>query len=250
MLYMKTKRSDQGQTLYCFSPPVMLATMAIEGVLAAYILLRYRRGRFAKVAALILVLLGIFQLSEYQICGSHDAQFWSHFGLTAITLLPVAGLRLVSLVSKKRHFFFIGYGMAIALALVFLFVPQSVTGAYCGGNYIIFSGPAALYEFFGMYYFVLLIFGIWEALEIMRETGKRTVHRLLQWFIAGYLSFMLPMGIVYAFYAPARVAVTSIMCGFAVILAFIVAFLIVPKYYKHIYRSRDDAMVRTPPPSA
>jgi len=235
---MAEKEARRSQTFYCFSPPVMLATMLIEGGLAIYILFKYRKGRFAKVAALLLVLLGIFQLSEYQICGGQNPSFWSHFGLMAITLLPVAGLRLVSLVSKKRHYFFIGYGIAAALALVFLFVPQSVAGAYCGGNYIIFSGPAALYEFFGMYYFVFLIFGIWEALEVMRETTKKTVHRLLQWFIVGYLSFMLPMGIVYAFYAPARVAVTSIMCGFAVILAFIVAFLIVPKYYGYIYPAR------------
>jgi hypothetical protein len=232
------KKKIRSEAFYCFSPPVMLATMAIEGILAIYVLLRYREGRFAKVAAVLLVLLGIFQLSEYQICGSHDPQFWSHFGLVAITLLPVVGLRLISLVSKKKHFFFIGYGIAAALALIFVFVPQSITGAYCGGNYIIFSCPAALYEFFGMYYFVFLIFGIWEAVLIMKETPRKMVHRILQWFIMGYLSFMLPMGLVYAFYAPARVAVTSIMCGFAVILAFIVAFQIVPKYYRYIHSGK------------
>lgn len=233
----KTQHKTKGksQTFYCFTPPVMLATMIIEGGSALYILLRYRKGLFAKVAAGLLILLGVFQLSEYQICSVHDAEFWTHFGFIAITLLPAAGLWLISLVSKKRHFFFIGYGIAIILALIFLFVPQSITGAYCGGNYIIFSGPAALYELFGMYYLVYLIVGIWEALEIMRETPKKMVHRILHWFIFGYLSFMLPVGIIYAFYAPARVAVTSIMCGFAVILALIVTFLIVPKYYKYIY---------------
>ena len=231
----KPAMNNKGQILYCFSPPVMLATMAIEVGSAIYILLRYRKGLFAKVAAVLLVLLGIFQLSEYQICGAHDAAFWTHFGFIAITLLPAAGLWLISLVSKKRHFFYIGYGIAILLALTFLFVPQSITGAYCGGNYIIFSGPAALYEFFGIYYLVYLVVGIWEALDIMRETPKKMIHRVLHWFIIGYLSFMLPMGIVYAFYAPARVAVTSIMCGFAVILALIVTFLIVPNYYKYIY---------------
>jgi hypothetical protein len=229
---LPAKKNGRGETFYCFSPLIMLATMAVEGILAVYVLLRYREGRFAKVAAVLLVLLGIFQLSEYQICGSHDPQFWSHFGLVAITLLPVVGLRLVSLVSKKKHFFFIGYGIATALALIFVFVPQSITGAYCGGNYIIFSGPAALYTFFGMYYFVFLMLGIWEAVLIMRETPRKIVHRILRWFIIGYLSFMLPMGVAYAFYAPARAAVTSIMCGFAVILAFIVAFAIVPKYYQ------------------
>ena len=53
--------------------------------------------------------------------------------------------------------------------------------------------------------------------------------------VIGYLSFMLPMGIAYAFYEPARVAVASIMCGFALSLAFILALRIVPEYYKRSF---------------
>jgi len=221
-------------TLACFSPPVMLATMAIESVLAIYVLVRYRHGAFAKIAAILIALLGIFQLSEYQVCGNHDPQFWSHFGLAAITLLPIVGLQLISYVTKKRRFLVVGCVIAAGLALVFLLIPQSITGSLCGGNYVVFSGPTALYEFYGAYYFTFLVFAIWELLEAMRENKNGIIRRILRWFVIGYLSFMAPMGIVYALYAPARVAVTSIMCGFAVILAFIVAFQIVPKYYKHL----------------
>jgi hypothetical protein len=46
---------------------------------------------------------------------------------------------------------------------------------------------------------------------------------------------MLPMGIVYALYEQARMAVASIMCGFAVGLAIILAWRIVPAYYQHSF---------------
>ena len=46
---------------------------------------------------------------------------------------------------------------------------------------------------------------------------------------------LIVMGIVYAFYEPARMAVASIMCGFALALAFILALRVVPEYYKRSF---------------
>jgi hypothetical protein len=239
--YRETQPGEpRGVTLCCFSPPVMLATMVVEGVLAIYVLAKYRHGMFAKMAVLLIVLLGVFQLSEYQVCGNQNPQFWSRLGLVITTLLPIAGLQLISFVTQKRHFLAIGYAVGAALALVVIFVPQGVTGAFCGGNFIVFNGSAGLYEFYGAYYFAFLIFAIWESLEAMHENKGRMIRRVLRWFVIGYLSFMVPMGIVYAIYAPARAAMTSIMCGFAVILAFIVAFQIVPEYYQYRYGRKAD----------
>jgi hypothetical protein len=134
----------------------------------------------------------------------------------------------------------IGYILAGILALIFIFNSHSITQSFCGGNYVIFSGPTALYQFFGAYYFAFLIFAIWESLEMMRKNENQFVRKVLQWFVIGYFSFMAPMGIVYAFYAPARSAVASIMCGFAVLLAIIVAFRIVPEYYRYVYEENES----------
>lgn len=235
----ESQTKAKSQTFYCFSPPVMLATMLIEVGLGIYTLLKYRHGVFAKVAALMLFLLGIFQLSEYQICSGQNPEFWSHLGLIAITFLPIVGLQLVSMVSKKRLLLTAGYAIAITFSLIFIFVPQSITEPFCGGNYIIFSGPAALSKFYAAYYGIFLVFAILESIIAMQENRNRRAHRVFRWFIIGYLSFMLPMGIVYAVYAPARIAVTSIMCGFAVILAFVIAFQIVPQYYKYIHQRKQ-----------
>jgi hypothetical protein len=59
-------------------------------------------------------LLASFQFAEYRISTRTDAAslLWARIGFIAITLLPVAGLDLVSLVSPKQHFLNISYGTA------------------------------------------------------------------------------------------------------------------------------------------
>jgi hypothetical protein len=80
------KQQKNQTTLYCFSPPVMLATVIVETALALWTLFKYRKGSFGKIAVAILLLLAAFQISEYQVCGNHNAQIWSRFGLVAVTL--------------------------------------------------------------------------------------------------------------------------------------------------------------------
>jgi hypothetical protein len=229
------KGCGRGQTLYCFSPPVMLATFVIECGLAAYVFQRYRKSLFASVATAVLLLLAVFQLSEYQICANQDAIFWSRLGLAAITVLPVLGLYLISLVSHKKHFLRLGYVAATVSVVLILLAPRDLISPICAGNYVTFGGPEVLYRFYAAYYFGFLLIGIWESVEALNVSRSKRVHRILRWMVIGYLSFMLPMGIVYAFYEPARMAVASIMCGFALGLAFILALRIVPEYCKRSF---------------
>jgi len=56
------------------------------------------------------------------------------------------------------------------------------------------------------------------------------MKNVLQWLIIGYLSFMAPMGAVYILFPVTRNAVASIMCGFALCLAVILALKIMPAY--------------------
>jgi len=217
--------------LFCFTPTVMLVTFVIETILAIYVYMRYGKSRFGKTAALILLLLATFQLAEHRVCADSYALLWSRIGFIAITLLPILGLYLVSLVSHKTHFLRLGYILTAGFIIYFLFVPETITGALCGGNYVIFNTGQSLYWLYALYYFGFLLLGIWEALERIHQARTGTViKKTLFWIIIGYLSFMLPMAIVYAVIPSSRLAVTSIMCGFALIFAFVLAFKIVPRY--------------------
>jgi hypothetical protein len=222
----------RGQCFYCFSPSVMVGTFVLELFLALWLLFRHHTTRFSKTACAVLLLLATFQLAEYQICGgSAHGVVWARVGFVAITLLPLAGLYLVSLVSHKPHFLKLGYASAIAFVVYFLLVPKSITGAICGGNYVLFNTSTDLYRLYGIYYLGFLLLGVWESIEHLSSDGAQASSKLaLQWLIAGYISFMAPMGVLYVLLPGVRSASASIMCGFAVLLALILTFRVVPAY--------------------
>jgi len=210
----------------------MLATFLTEIFLAVYVFIRYKLDNFGRLVVALLILLAAFQLAEYQVCGGQNIVIWSRIGFIIITLLPALGLHLISIVTKKAHFLKLGYTLAVAYVLIFAFTPKAITGAVCGGNYIIFTTAQDLWWTYSLYYFGFLILGIWEAIEKINKTDTPAGDKnLLRWLILGYLSFMLPMGIVYSI-APSAAwnATPSIMCGFAVILAVILALKAMPNY--------------------
>ncbi len=216
---------------YCFTPEVMLFTFCTEILLALYVFWRYRMSKFGKLATLILVLLGSFQFVEYQICAGLDSVMWSRIGFAIITILPALGLHLISIATRKFHFVKFGYTLMSVFALIFLFAPKAITGAVCGGNYIIFYTQQELSWAYSVYYFGLLLLGIWELTEgAMANPSKK---KLYIWMAAGYGSFMIPMGIVYMIEPIAAWnAMPSIMCGFALLFAMLLALKIVPDYLK------------------
>lgn len=226
--------------MFCFSPPVMIATFVIELLLAAMLLIRNHKSPFSRAAAFALVLLGSFQISEYFICTtSNTSLLWPRVGMAAISLLPPTGIYLVSLMSRKPHFLKLSYALGIGFFLYFLFVPKSFVQPICGGNYVVLNVASGFYWLYSIYYIGFLLLGIWEALEKIKELkrGSQT-KRMLKWSIVSYTSFMLPTAIMYLIYPISRHAIASIMCGFAVVMAFILAFKVVPLYHE-VHHEKD-----------
>lgn len=213
---------------YCFSPEVMLATFIIEALLAIYIYFRHKGTLFSQLAVVLIILLAGFQLAEYRICSEANPLLWVRTGFVIITLLPVLGLHLITLITNKLSYLKIGYIAMVIFIFIFALVPSAISKAYCGGNYIIFTGQENLMWTYGIYYFGFLFLGIWEGFEYLQKKKSNA----LVWLIAGYISFILPMGLVYIVSPQARSAVPSVMCGFAIILAIILALKVVPEYNK------------------
>lgn len=224
--------TSEKSTFFCFTPVVMLITFFIEIALALYVFLRYRLSSFGRLVSLIILILALFQISEYQMCSADNSLFWARIGFVLITLLPALVLHLTSYITGKKHFLKLAYTLAATFIVIFLFAPKAITGAVCAGNYILFQTTQALYWTFGAYYFIFLFLGVWEIAEKLLDIKKRNVDTnkkySLWWLLAGYLSFLLPMGIIYTITPETWNAIPSIMCGFAIILAFILAFKIAP----------------------
>jgi hypothetical protein len=223
--------------LYCFSPPVMLATFIFELGLAIYTIVRFKLTPITRVITAMLLLLALFQFVEFNVCGrsSASAALWSRIGYVAITLLPPLALHLIYLLAKRKKFYvvWLAYASGIAFALIFSLRSAAFSNYICGGNYVIFRLTRPVGAYYFAYYYLWIFVGIGAAMYFGRH-AKKPVRDALLLMIFGYLSFLLPTGIVNTINPQSLVGVPSIMCGFAVIYAIILVFGIASKASKRL----------------
>lgn len=223
--------SHSPKRLYCFSPPVMLATMMIEFGGALYTLWLYRSSRLVKTIIAILLCLGTFQLAEYMICTQQQATlWWARVGHAAITLLPPLGLQAIFLLvgKKERSLYWLIYLLPICFSVYFLVIEQAITSGVCLGNYVIFTSKAHTLPYWGLYYYSFLILAIGLCHYYSCRLSSATTKKTLWWTQIAYLVFLLPTTTINLINPATIQGIASIMCGFAVLMAIILLTKILP----------------------
>lgn len=229
-MIIKTKNKN---TLYCFSPPVMIITFIAEVFLAVYTLYKNKPSNIRNIAVATLFLLATFQMAEFFVCGNTDpgsAIIASRIGYIAITVLPVLGIHLAAEIAqvKKQRFMKYLYLFATAFILFFIFFPGAINSTVCSGNYVIFSLARYVLLPYGLYYFGLLLGLIIYAVYLATRQKNKKIFAALNWLVAGVLAFLLPTGLVYFIQPTNSRGIPSIMCGFAVLYAIILVWKIMP----------------------
>jgi hypothetical protein len=222
-------------TLFCFSPPVMIATFIIEIILLFAVVVRFGlKDTMHRLVAIVLLLLAVFQLAEYFVCGglSLDARVWSRIGFVSIALLPALGLHLARVIAKRKTvkskvLVVLAYTNAFGWALLFGLSTYAFRSYECAGNYAIFQLRSPYGGQFFIYYNLWLLVGILASYFWAKQADK-TTRRRLYWLIIGYAAFMIPTGITNMVKPETIVGLPSIMCGFAILLAFILVFGVLP----------------------
>lgn len=209
----------------------MAATFIIEISLMIYTLARYKMSPITRIVSATLFFLALFQLSEFTVCGATtmSAELWSRIGFVAITMLPPLGIHLISDITKRISPWLVGlaYSTGAAFAIVFSLSGAAFHGHVCAGNYAIFQLAPYLGGAYFSYYYGWLILGI--ALSLFYSIkAPIAIRQALIYQVFGYLSFLLPTGIVNAINPQSIAGIPSVMCGFAVIYAIVLAFGIVP----------------------
>ncbi len=94
---------QKGTQLNCFSPPVMLATLTIETLLALYTVWRYKMTPLTRLVVITLLALASFQLAEFFVCTGYGlhAEQWSRLGFIMIAVLPPLGLHIMHVLAGK-----------------------------------------------------------------------------------------------------------------------------------------------------
>lgn len=238
MRLLKTNR------LYCFSPPVMIATFVIELVCALYILFRYHLTPVSRIAVFVLFGLAIFQLAEYNICETAwgiDSLSWARVGHVAITLLPPLGLHLATKLAGQRKPLLVGlaYASATIFSCIFLFVGHGLTSQQCLGNYVIFDMASWAIWPYTIYYYGWLFVTVGYAIKVASWHKQSAIRKALYVLAIGYLTFVVPTTAVNIIDPSTLAGIPSIMCGFAVILALMLTIGTVPLYYTTIKTPRQ-----------
>lgn len=220
--------------LYCFSPPVMLATFLFEIGAAFYMLFRYKQSKTAWLIIAILVCLAIFQGAEYLVCGGLGltGALWSKVGYLAITLLPPLGLHLIHSISgrKGRYIVPFAYATACIYLVYFTFYSGVISGQTCYANYVVFESRSELLPpiLYAIYYYGWMIIGACLGLVIARQHQSKRIRKALVALAIGYASFIVPTTTVNLINPETIAGIPSIMCGFAVIFAAIMVAQIAP----------------------
>lgn len=216
----------------------MIGTFFIEIFMVLYLILRYILTPTLRIAALIIVLLAVFQLSEFGICEGYilSGRDWVKIGFGAITLLPPLGIHLVYTLKKSR----LGYRAAFLYIPAIMWISAFVfgdimNGQGCSGNYVTFQIKKPFDLLYYAWYDILLVYAIAKAwLQTQGVKNKRLVAA--HWsVIVGYLAFILPsiaVRLLFEFNDKTASALPSIMCGFAVIFAGILTYKLAPNVAK------------------
>jgi hypothetical protein len=209
----------------------MLATFALEICLAVYTLWRYRMTSVSRLVVALIGFLAVFQMAEYMVCGGLGvaANTWARIGYVAITVLPPIGIHLAYALAGRSSRVVVGgaYVLAIGFIGYFLFATDVFMGNQCMGNYVIFQLGPAVARAYTFYYYGLLLLSV--GLSLQFAGGSRgKVRRSLWVFVTGYALFMLPTTIANTVDPATTAGIPSVMCGFAVLLALVTTFGVLP----------------------
>lgn len=211
----------------------MVITLVIELLLALYVFARTKTSAIKKIAIVTLLLLALFQMAEYMVCGAYDealVNVASRVGYVAITFLPALGIHLANEIAGRKNNWttFVAYLLAGGFAVYFGFAPATINSSICTGNYVIFNLKHNVSLLYTLYYFSLIFSVIGLSAQLARVQKNIKARSALHWLIAGVMVFLVPTGLAYWLVPNSEQGIPSIMCGFAVAYAIILVVKIVP----------------------
>ncbi len=212
---------------------VSLIFFGIElAILIVVIIFNRDHKHFWEIVA-FLVLLQLYQLSEFLVCIGVSVGFITRIGFVIITFLPPLGYFLCTRVVKwKFPDYWFGFALAIAFSIYYIVDTSSVVLVDCNPFFATYQstgsisiGPStAPYELrisalYSAFYFGSLLYSIWFLVENLIWAKDKIDNKYGTIVLIGFLSFMLPMLLMVILLPQYAVAVASILCKYALILA-------------------------------
>lgn len=149
---------------------------------------------------------------------------------------------------KNNAVTYASYVVAGIFMTFFALVSHNATSPACYGNYVIFDMiPGTMYTY-ASYYYGLEILALATSLHLSYKTKKTKIKRALRWHAFGYAVLLFPTTTVNLLDPVTIAATPSIMCGFAVVMAVVIGFKVLPNVLKS-NEQRNFSLGNIKPPS-
>ncbi len=201
----------------CYTPIVSLTTAIIEWLLAALILVYYTKSRLGKYGAVLLILLGCYQFSEFMLCVSGQAELWGTIAFLSYTFLPAIGLHAVLAFHKKKVHPILLYSLPVIFSIVALVKKPFIVHGSCETMFVTiltYFSRSSQWIFYAAYYFGFIITAILLLIH-KREKGARgkACLAMLIAFVIMFIPTLILIGIFPALY----IKFPSVLCHFALL---------------------------------
>ena len=215
-----------------YSPGLAIATACFEISVAVWALRGPGERSIIRTTGAILLLLATYQIIEVSICSNVSAAgFLPQLAFIAVTWLPPLGLVLIANLyrPRSRMLYRNAYSMlAVALGIVVWIALDRgfVSVSVCTAVFARYTSATTRFMLYSGFYWLGLL-----GMILFSGYGVKTCddchrRRLLFQVFAGTLVFVVPSLLASYFVPPARGALPSVMCHFALLLAIFLTRLI------------------------
>lgn len=224
-----------------YSPILAVVTAAFEIVIAVWAFRGPGQRSIVRTASALLLLLAAYQIAEVAICANVTAAgFTPRLAFVIVTWLPALGLLLIAqlLRPRSRAFTASAYAMLAAAAgiVVWIVVDRSFASAsVCNAVYARYTHAMPRFLVYSWFYWLgLLGMVVSSGCGAMACRDPRRQRQLVAVFV-GTVAFVALGVLTSRFVPPARGALPSIMCHYAVLFAFALTRVV------HLERKRAGA---------
>lgn len=179
----------------CFTPLASLITAIIEFLVAGYLFYKLKK-KFYPLAFFVLF-LGIYQFTEFMLCGSQNPFLWARLGFIAYSFLPLL-VHHFFITTSKLKFRNVFYLIPISFSILSLTYPNFILSTSC--NYLhvsvqsfVFNESLFLMFFYLLYYAIFPISGFYFFLKTRKKSSFSFKFRLATSFV----SLSLLGGLIY-----------------------------------------------------
>jgi len=157
----------------CFTPEVSVGVAVVEFSITVYLWKRIKDKRLALLPIFIL-LLGLYQLTEFMLCKTSNAEIWARIGFATYTFMPMILLHLfLNLSDKKINKLF--YLIPSIFTAIALFYPNFIIYSSC--NFLHISVKSLIFNqnnyLMFVYLFYYASFPIYGLYMFIRKTKNK-----------------------------------------------------------------------------